>query len=351
MRILITSILVKSGVLTHTRDLAIYLSAEGVDVSLALLNSQKVLQSMKIKNKDIQAMTQSFNQVPVFYYQTYEDLCRIAARQKIQLVHAQSPRTFDDSARLAESRSIPLILTLHGIIDWKRLHSHVMNRADGIIAVGPETAKSTGASYSSMIHVIYNGIDTDKFRPGPIAPRAQDPLNIIWFGRTNGNAAKGVMALDKAIGLMRRKNKPINARVIGSAAGTNVNHMKKYGWFDNPIPLLQQGSIAFGRGRALREAMSCGNAGFLLGQGYGGRVCKEWFEKKHPASLSADPKHGYPLADFLSIAHDLEQYFHRHSLLVKARSEARQIALKYFDVRIMVQETLQVYSAALKKMR
>jgi hypothetical protein len=350
MRVLITSILVKSGVLTHTRDLAIYLSAAGVDVSLAFLTSQIVLHSMRTTNKDIQALTQPLNQLPVSYYQSYEDLRKIADRHNVQLVHAQSPLTFGDSARLAESRSIPLVLTLHGVIDWKMLHIRGMNIADSIIAVGPESAKSAGLHYSSKIRVIYNGVDTEKFRPKSITLR-KGPLDVIWFGRTNGKAAQGVVALDKAVGLLRRQNKQINARIIGYAAGTHINHMKVCGWVGNPIPLLQQGAIVFGRGRALREAMSCGNVGFLLAQGYGGLVRKEWFEKKPPALLSANLNHGYFLADFRTIAHDLDRFYCRHSLLFTARSEARRIALNYFDARLMAQETLHVYSDALWKTR
>lgn len=351
MRTLVTSILVKSGVMTHTRDLVKALLEEGLDITLALYVSDNALRAMGITKNDYVQLLKGFTGLPVVFYRHAEELKILAQRKRIQIIHAQSPLTFGDSCKLAESVGIPLVVTAHGVIDWPRLYPGVLKKAAAIIAVGPETKKSLGAKFSSRAHVIFNGIDTALFRPEKTTKTAKvrEPLEVLWFGRVGKKAAQGLLALDKAIGQMKAQGKAINATVIGHAAGIRLHNMVVKGWVADPVPYLQKGMIAFARGRALREAMACGNAGFLLGQGYGGLVKEEWFKKKPPAVLSANPLHGYPPASPEDIQKDLDYFYNNYPALKKARKNAREIAVKYFDVQVMALETIQVYESLLKE--
>lgn len=346
MRVLITSIPVRSGVFTHTRDLAKALSQEGVEVTLGLLASSRVLGKMGIKKGDIPFFTRDFSPCPVFVFETCEQLYFFCRRKQVQLIHAQSTLTFEYSLKVSEKRGIPLVVTLHSVANWQALYPAVLQHAGAIIAVGPETAKSAGTALNAKVHTILNGVDTERYRPAENGPRAFPPLKIAWFGRTDGPAASGLGELDLAVGALKKKNMPIKACVIGHAAGTTAKNMSLLGWIRDPVTHLQNTTVVFGRGRALREAMSCGCIGFLLGEGYGGMVRGNWFnDEKKPALLSASPQHGYPPATSAAIFRDLENLCQQHKTIAALSREARQTALHHFGSEIMAKKTMAVYES------
>ena len=95
--------------------------------------------------------------------------------------------------------------------------------------------------------------------------------------------------------------------------------------------------------------MACGSAGFLLAEGYGGRVREDWFVTadaaiKEPISMRAK-------ANVFQIADDILYFYQHREELAEARKEARRIAECYFDVRFMAERTCQVYAEALKSFK
>jgi DNA-binding NarL/FixJ family response regulator len=172
-------------------------------------------------------------------------------------------------------------------------------------------------------------------------------LRLVWIGRTSGSAARGVGCLAASINMLRKKGIPIEAKIIGNPIGPNLHGLEYHGWIHDPLPILQWSSIAYGRGRSLREAMSCGNAGFLLAEGYGGLVTSKWFEHGRQPQLSGSLKHGCAELDPIQIAKDM-LYFHKNRESLQAAGvEARKIAEDYFDIRKMAAETKKLYEEAL----
>lgn len=345
MRVLMTSIPVRSGVFTHTRDLVKSLSRLGVDVTLGLFTAGRVLAKMGIKKNDIPFFVRELEPHPVFLYESGEELNLVCRRKNVQLIHAQSTLTFDNSLKVSQIQGIPLVVTLHGLADWPSRYPVALQHAAAIIAVGPETARAAGEDFQPRVHTILNGIDTEKYRPGESEKKSLFPLKIAWFGRTDGAAVAGIGKLDTAVGALRKKKLHIQARVIGHANGSAVKNMSLLGWIQDPVMQLQNTTIVFGRGRALREAMACGCIGFLLGEGYGGMVRGNWFTNKKPALLSASPQHGYPPATAAAIMRDLERLYRHPAKLAALNREARQTALRHFGAGLMAQKTLTVYES------
>lgn len=194
--------------------------------------------------------------------------------------------------------------------------------------------------------VIPNGIDTNYFKPLE-QESTTDLTNLCWFGRTHGIIAQGVGALNKAIALARDSDVQFKAYLIGSADKQSTDQFDVIGWVDQPLPYLQNSQIAFGHSRALREAMACGNVGYLLGAGYGGIVTEETIIKnKH---LDAFPEYKLPKANPEVIAQDIAWLINNPNLQPELKKQAREIAVKHFNLGQMVHSTITIYRHSLRK--
>ncbi len=337
LRVLFTSPLIRSGMFTHVCDLAEQLRQLGLHPYLALINH----------TKNNMSLLRRLPAIPVHFYSTSGELSDLVRKLRINLIHSHSPLTLDSSHRIAEKLCVPLVITLHGIIHWPTLFAEALAYASGIIATGPETAWSAGREYYKKTTVIFNGVNIQRFRPPP-CETTNGPLRILYFGRTRGPDAQGVTALDKAVGMLRQKGRKLEATLAGHVAGVFPVNLKPCGWVDDPVPHLQRSHVAFGRGRSLREAMACGNVGFLLGQGYGGILHRELFTAGTPPPFSSALAHGARVPEADVISSDLALLCDNRALLQSYRKEARLIAEEHFDSCRMAEKTVNVYRQALR---
>lgn len=335
MHILLTTIICRSGLLTHVWDLANGLSKQGIKVTVAIKYSQE------LPKKLFPPLLRKIQGTPYFFYSTTPKLLRLCAAHKVELIHAHSPATMTSSLNVARTLSIPLVVTLHSVDDWEKKYGNVLQNSSRIIAVGPSQAECV-KTYHSKTHLIPNGVDLNYFKPNT-EQEAPDSLKILWFGRTHGSMTRGVKALDRAIGLLKEEDYPITAKMVGTAQGYIPQNMEHLGWIDDPLPYLQWGQLAFGHGRALREAIACGNVGFLIGCGYGGLISAEWFNKER-AFLDAFPEYNLPPAEPRQIARDIKEVSAGPPTLSDLQKEARKIAENTFDLVDMIDRTVKVYS-------
>ncbi|RYD30485.1 MAG: glycosyltransferase family 1 protein [Verrucomicrobiaceae bacterium] len=64
------------------------------------------------------------------------------------------------------------------------------------------------------IHVIYNGVDLDKFRPAAERPPSSGPVRLLFVGQDFQR--KGLGTLIEALALLEQRSRPCTLRVIGS---------------------------------------------------------------------------------------------------------------------------------------
>lgn len=336
MRIVLTSILCRSGLMTHVIDLAQFLRTKGVEVGLALMvkNSERL--------SDYKTWLGRLGDVPIFSYATTEDLALICRRFQPQLMHAHSPSCFHSSVNVSMRYRLPFIVTLHSTLPVEKLYPLTLWMARSIITVGPAQARMI-PNFQTKAVMIPNGIDLERFRPKKSLFR--QGLKVCWFGRTHGEMTEGVGSLNQALALLRAKGVRIEAYFLGSAPGVPKDQFIDLGWLDDPVSLLQKTQFAFGHGRALREAIACGNIGFLLGAGYGGQVTRELLGNIH--HLDAFPEYKLPETNPEHLASDLLEYIGNPERIARKSKEAREIALEYFDRRLMGEATIHLYRRVL----
>ena len=335
MRILLTSILCKSGLSTHVWDLTNSLIEQGVTVSIGFRTNGTG--SCKYGR-----WLEQMDHLPYFFYTTNEELLHRSAQLHPHLIHTHSPLCFPSSVQAAVKYGVPLIITLHSPFPVERWYPLTVLLARWIIAVGPAQKQSV-PSYLSKTVIIPNGIDLNRFQPKTYIHN--QPLKICWFGRAHGAVTQGISCLNQALRLVRKTGAKVPAYFIGVAAGAERDEFIHIGWLDDPVSFLQKTQAAFGHGRALREAMACGNIGHLLGAGYGGLVTKEMIESNQ--HLDAFPQYRLAPAVPERLAdHILKLLRHPDSIPV-LQKEARQIALKYFDRTVMTESILSLYSQAI----
>jgi hypothetical protein len=333
LHVLLTAPLVRSGAFTHVSDLAHHLSVMGMNPCLAFCNL----------TKENSFLLRQVAGIRLFFFDSASELMTISRKQKVRLIHCHSSLTLNSSLEAAVKQSLPLVITLHGIIDWPKLYAQPLAYASHIIATGPATAYSAGLNYLQKTTVIPNGINLERFQPPAGEAGLTGELRILYFGRTKGPDARGLTALDGAVGILRQQGRKVEARLVGHAAGVFAGNLQSYGWADDPLSHLQWSHVAFGRGRSLREAMACGNVGLMLGEGYGGILsAKRMKEGDHP-SFSCTLKHGAGKADKGVIATDLAKLDENRALLQTLRTESRLVAEQYFDVGCMVDQTVSIY--------
>lgn len=129
--------------------------------------------------------------------------------------------------------NLPLVVTIHHAIHhpdaqsykgWIRAAYHkywiapierrIMQRADSVIAVSQFVADSAKQTLVDVpIKVIYNGIDTDIFKPGNRVRNPSEPFRLLYVG--SWMARKGV---DLLAPIMRELGRDFELRYTGGAA-------------------------------------------------------------------------------------------------------------------------------------
>ncbi len=330
----------KNGVLTHLLDLANELHSLGIKVSIAIKKDQR-RNNRRLNN--YASLTRNLNtEIPIHFFYG-NDLYTFAKKSKVDLIHAHARLTYSSALSVSERLNVPLVITIHGVYPWQKTHPSALAHSKKIIAIGSAQADSVGLEYKQKIAIIPNGIDLEKFKPLAITNNLDEPLKILWYGRTDEKTSRGLRILNQTIKILRDQGVKIEANKVGVNNSHSITEFISRPWIDNPLPLLQKHQVAFGHSRSLREAMACGNVGFLLGYGYGGKIDQEWFRQDKKQHVDAIPEYKLPLPTPERIAEDLKLLADNRDYLLFSRIEARDTALKYFDVKNMVSETLEVY--------
>ncbi len=332
MKVLMTSILCHSGLMTHVQDLLMYCKESSIQVGAAFLETEYVTPA------EADELKQGLTGIEVWEYETEEELLEIVNEGDWDIIHAHSFLTFKAAAKAAAEAQIPLIVTLHSVFVWGAVYWDVLAEASSIIAVGPAQARYLGP-WKRKTTVIPNGIDLSVFKPGDEPSDGQ--ISVLWYGRVDGRMSRGLKILDA---MAPKLPAEITLRAVGQA-DVELKNIPITGWVKDPVEELQRSHITFAHGRSLREAMACGSIGMMLGHGYGGRVTRELLEELNYAT-DAFPQYHLPRPTPDALLHDILEITTSGQIEV-LRRQARQIAEEFFGVKSMGRKTLSVYQEAL----
>ncbi|MEX2119552.1 MAG: glycosyltransferase [Pirellulales bacterium] len=133
------------------------------------------------------------------------------------------------AVRLARQAGLPVVIKVHGS-DVLQLQSYPARRrptvealveADGVVAVSRDIERHLGrlGVERGRIRVVYNGVDTERFRPGPMAEArrrlelpAEEPL-VLFVG--NLLPVKGLDVLLDACALLRKRQGRFHCLILG----------------------------------------------------------------------------------------------------------------------------------------
>jgi glycosyltransferase involved in cell wall biosynthesis len=335
MKVLLTSILCQSGLMTHVHDLLQYLRRHSIPAAAAFRKSDYATP------EEAAALKERLAGVEIWEYGEDEELLEIAEAAQCDLLHAHSYLTLNAACAASRRLGIPFIITLHSVYLWGLAYAEPLVQAERIIAVGPAQARFVGPWRKKMV-IIPNGIDLDVFRPGTDEEGGEgDEITVLWYGRVNGRLSRGLRSLDEAAPKLPSF---VQVKAVGQA-DIQLKNIPQVGWVEDPVRELQASHIAFAHGRSLREAMACGSIGMLLGHGYGGMVTRERL-KALDYAVDALPQYHLPRATPEVLLRDVLNVVNSGKL-AELRAEARSIAEEFFDLEDMGRRTLDVYAAAL----
>ncbi|MDW8424988.1 MAG: N-acetyl-alpha-D-glucosaminyl L-malate synthase BshA [Meiothermus sp.] len=150
---------------------------------------------------------------------------RAIREEHLELLHTHYAIPHAVAAELAAEGRIPLVHTLHGTdvtllgIDpaYQTLTSKALQKAAAVTAVSQNLAQQAQRTFGVRPQVIYNAVDTERFRPNPEAKRfyaAQDEFLLVHA--SNFRAVKRVGDIIHVFAKIRQK---LRARLVLVGSG------------------------------------------------------------------------------------------------------------------------------------
>ena len=305
---------------------------------------------------------QLFKGEPFYGVMLQRWLAQQLAREPFDLVHVHGMRPLDATRGL----SVPVIFTNHtsGFLDrvkaspWRRTRTAALLRhVVYVIAPSDELVEATQAmSYGGPVIMIANGVDPERFRPGPspargrlgigsdeivilLARRLAEKNGVIWFARAlaplQGRSFRVVVAGD---GEERRPMEAILAEngmlsktiFLGSVANTDMPDLYRAADL-SVLPSLQEATSISGL-----EAMATGLA--LVGTNVGGIPA---IIDEGTTGLLVPPR------DPEAMARAIDRLIAEADLRRRMGEAARAKVLREFTWPVIVEKTIDVYRACL----
>ena len=266
------------------------------------------------------------------------------------------------------TRRLPVVATLHHSIHDPALHPYkgwlraayhrwwiapierrVLRRADRVVAVSRFVAEMARQTLCDVpMEVIYNGIDTEVFRPGNRVRQPGEPFRLLYVG--SWMARKGV---DLLAPIMRELGGGFELQYTGGPAAQSESagmpaNMHDLGRLSGPqVIAAMQDADAFlfpsrseGFGLVAAEAMACGLPVIAM---EGTSVEEVVIHGKTGLLCKREDVHGFAIA---------ARYMAMHpELHLGYREAAREVAVSRFQDALMVDAYVQSYCDVLGRGR
>jgi glycosyltransferase involved in cell wall biosynthesis len=287
---------------------------------------------------------------------------RLLESSRFDIVHGQSEGSLLVFGALAEARraGLPTLLTRHSMLavkpallrpGLKRLVRLLSRAADGVIAVSEACAREIPMG-RRPVRVVFNGVDTDAFRP--MSEAREQMRRELGFGPEDvviGNIGrlhirKGVLTLLDAFEQLRTRRPALKLVLAGpgplrpqirertrSYAGQvrllDPLPYDRVPWVLNALDVFALPSLGEAFGISLLEAMACGVPGVALAR---------WGVRE----LVQDGETGFLASDAAEFRNRLEQLSDDAGLRSRLGLAARRRAER-FSWRAVVEQTVAFY--------
>lgn len=285
---------------------------------------------------------------------------RAIREEDLELLHTHYAIPHAVAAELAAEGSIPLIHTLHGTdvtllgIDpaYQILTSKVLKKAAAVTAVSQNLAHLAQRSFGASPQVIYNAVDTERFRPNPQAKRfyaAEDEFLLVHA--SNFRAVKRVGDIVHIFAKVRQKIKarlvlvgtgPERAQALSIAHGLGVDgSVTSLATAKNPEEITGSADAFLlaseyeGFGQSGLEALACGVP--VVATKVGG--VPEW--------LTPEVGRLVEFGDLEAFSHAVVELL-TSPALSQMRENARHYAQAHFNPEAITDQYEQVYRLAIR---
>ena len=195
-------------------------------------------------------------------------LIYLIKKHHIQLVHAHSRASGWSSYVACKLTGTPMITTVHGRqpVHASRKAFHALGyRAVAVCEdIAHQIVDNLGVD-PSIVQVLRNGIETDKFQLVP-APDNPKPV-IAIIGRLSG--PKGELCyrlLDEVLDLDACKVRIVSGTKVPERFARFEGRAEFVGYVDDVPALLASCDLVIGAGRVAMEALLCGRPAFAIGE-------------------------------------------------------------------------------------
>ena len=330
MRVLLAARFHESGQTTHVVELAKALQRLGHAVEVAALR--------RSHPRALAAYGEELSRagIPCRPAPAYAAFRSVVDSFAPDVVHGHSSTAVPFLLKARLERGAPFVVTCHGLGVPARCPNVAL--ADRCIAVGPNVAREL-ERHGIRPLVIQNGVDTERFCPGP----KSEKLTVAYVGRIDGAKRRGLEELVRAVRRIPEARLLVASNERPRGAGDAA-----LGWVHDVPRLLATSHFVCGTGRAVREGMASGCIALVLGVAYGGPVTPERFEGAAFPSFSglegAPPRAEAIRADIVRLAQD-------PAARTALSAWSREYACSRFPISRMAEEVLAAYEDALRGRR
>jgi len=259
---------------------------------------------------------------------TKAEIAAFALRERVDVFHAHSAGAAAWGAREGKAIGLKHVVTLHG--PGQSLVS--AEGVDRVVAVSDEAA-GPFRHLAERLAVIENGVDLERFAPGPARPRrAGEPLRAVYLGRVGPAKKPGILALERAAGCRT----DVFVRYVSDWAPQGRPELT-----DDPARILKEADVVFSTGRGIREAMACGAAACVLGIHWDGLVTPENLDRLRRYNFSGRATRRPPSA--AEISRTMHSLASDRRLLAGLKEFGPVAAARLWDAKTQARRTLAVY--------
>jgi glycosyltransferase involved in cell wall biosynthesis len=278
--------------------------------------------------------------IPFYVTEEETQVINLINEHSIDIIHAHSSFMYSIAVSIAEKTGKPLVGTLHGIKSIEKKRADEMHE---YIAVSKEVYYKVISKYPNLsITVIENAINQDNFKP---EPKNMLPT-LAYVGRIDAGKINGVLCLHKGINALKKRVNFISASTLKEKRFKGIYGKLVKNMVD-ASKVLNNTDIVIGTGRAIREGMSAGNVGIVLGKYYDGIVIPDNVESLQYSNFSGRKSYNVPNTN--DLIKDIRKLIDNPLRLEKLKIWSYQHARDNFGMQSAYEKHIEVYSKVLNR--